>query len=829
MMRLIWTYLYRCQESASTTTTKLENLLKYFFPPNRISIYPNEEHLEPFVYITHFVLSRHFEYGRDLCLELIQESHINSAHQSKSGSIAHVFASERTSIAVQAVLMSLHGIEKDSPTPSWPSSIDFFEPSCWSDYPSSSELLPASILSRPGMQDFFDRCGSVLAIIATTCGNGVGQMSMLDEQWSMARFNPSYEESHNFVVRRHPEVGSLCYPTSLVPQVNLLQTCFMSWPRCLHPSLPATEAIDMLLRGVIHVEPLVGEVACEALKRFLSDPSHSLSVVSQFTQFLFNPSRLAQECSGTRMIFESQQLLDLWVNAVESWIGRLTHHSPHELAQEEEVITPRCLEIEAGAMFLLSHQLVRVRIVGVKVVMVLGTLMNHLAPEPFSPADDTPPPSSFVALLHGRGGHTPPLDGLDELLEKAELVRLEHWRQSKEPHIELRIAESSDDKDRKIWHHVFPKFVQSCMHIHAPNLVMFRDVLVAAASRYHTTMTQLAGLSSRLPSGRSPNGYDGPRLVEGNMGLIEQWHLWVKVLCATATSPEGARPVLTQLAREHSRVPSDTSFERERLTTSRGLFRYLTPFLDSEYTPFCNAAVLCISSFPPEAYPQLVEDLSLLAGRQVYDDPRSNKMGLSLSAAPDQVNGLLARQPHDDARSKANPIAIDRLRRQRLHSAVAKIYFLTAHSLQYQRASRQAVLSNILKYVRSTQTFLLSPEQRDNFALQSLRRYFCGTVERFFEGLGTLEGADRFIPANMHLILYRLCEEWCQFGPQSENVKQRFLFMKKAVALNGSSEGATTAVEEFQEETLMLSYAAVGALSTLCVSTQTFTGTQVET
>ncbi|KIK63789.1 hypothetical protein GYMLUDRAFT_40866 [Collybiopsis luxurians FD-317 M1] len=817
MMRLIWTYLYRCQESASTTTTKLENLLKYFFPPNRMSIHPHEDHLEPFIYIIHFVLSRHFEYGRDLCLELIQESSIISAHQSKGGSVAHVFASERTSIAVQAILMSLHGIEKDSLTPSWPTSIDFFEPSCSADYPSSSEVLPPSILSRLGMQDFFDRCGSVLAIIATTCGNGVGQMSMFDDQWSLSRFNLSYEESHNFVVRKNSQVGSLAYPTSLVPQVHLLQTCFMSWPRCLHPSLSVSEAIDMLLRGVIHVEPSVGEVACEALKRFLSEPLHSLSVVSQFTQFLFNPSRLAQDCSGTRLVFESQQLLDLWVNAVESWIGRLTHHSPHELAQEEDIITPRCLEIEAGAIFLMSHQLLRIRLVGVKVVRILGTLMNHLSAEPSSPFDDLPPPSSFVALLHGRGGHVSLLDDFDELLEKAELLRLQYWRQSKDSQVELRIAESTNDKDSKIWHHVFPRFVQSCMHMHAPNMAMFRDVLVASASRYHTTMIQLAGLSSRLPAGRSPNGYDGPRLVEGNMRLIEQWHTWVKILCATATSPEVARPVLTQLAREHSRVPSDTSFERERLTTSRGLFRYLTPFLDSEYTPFCNAAILCISSFPPDAYPQLVEDLSLLAGRQVYDDPRSNKMGLSLSAAPDQANNLLStRQPHEEARSKANAIASDRLRRQRLHSAVAKIYYLTAHSLQYQRASRQAVLFNILKYVRSTQTFLTSPEQRDNFALQSLRRYFCGTVERFFEGLASLEGADRFIPTNMHLILYRLCEEWCQFGPQSESVKQRFSFMKKAAASSVSPEAAASAVEQFQEETLTLSYAAVGALSTLC-------------
>ncbi|EEB99561.1 hypothetical protein MPER_00741 [Moniliophthora perniciosa FA553] len=61
LMRLVWTYLYRCPETTSTTATKLDGLLKYFFPPNRTSVYPNEDNLEPFILIAQIVLSRHFE------------------------------------------------------------------------------------------------------------------------------------------------------------------------------------------------------------------------------------------------------------------------------------------------------------------------------------------------------------------------------------------------------------------------------------------------------------------------------------------------------------------------------------------------------------------------------------------------------------------------------------------------------------------------------------------------------------------------------------------------------------------------------------------------
>ncbi|KAF5362660.1 hypothetical protein D9758_009577 [Tetrapyrgos nigripes] len=819
LTRLLWTYLYRCQESASTTTTKLDSLLRYIFPPNRISIYPPEEYIEPFIHIVHFILSRHFEYGRDLCLELMQESAVNAAHQSK-GNIVSVLAPERTAIAVQAILLSLHGYERDVMTPTWPSSTDFHSTNPTDDYPSSSDFLPPSLLAKSGIQDLVDRCGLLLATIVRTCMNTVGRMSMFDDQWLLSKQNVAYEETQNYVLRKHPEVGTLAYPSSLVPQVNLLQIAFMSWPRCLHSSLPTGEAIDMLLHGIVHVEPAVSDIARVALKRFLADATNSALVVGQFTQFLFSPAWL-QEGSGTKLLFEASNLLDLWVNSVDVWIRSLIQQSPETLAEQEEVILQKCLDIEASGLFLLSHETRSIHMAGLKVIRTLGLLINHISPEPSTPAIGPSTPLVFVELLHGRGSSDSPyLQGYDELLEKPELSRLEQWRQTKRADTALRIADSNNEKDRVIWNHLYPFFMQSCMRYSSRNLSHFRDILVAAASRYHSTISQLAGLSTRIAVGRSVPSFerDGWKLVEANHSLIDQWHMWVKILCATATLPESVRPVLTSLGRDHSRAPSDTSFERERLTTSRGLFRFLTPFLDSEYTPFRDAAVLCISSLPPDAYPQLLEDLSLLAGRQFYDDPRTKLAIGIMNPVETNLGVLAARQGGDEAR-KGNNIVGERMRRQeRLHSAVARIYYLTSRHLDNQRsAGRQATLANVLKFVRNTQSFLTSPEMRDNYSLQRLRRYFCGTIERLFDNLLTLKDFDRFIPANMHLTLYRLCEEWCQFGPQTDRVRQRQLSMEKAVgAVAVPPERASEAIERFREESLMLSYAAVGALSILC-------------
>src|ERR1700683_2388417 len=208
MMRLLWTYLYRCQEPASTTTSKLDSLLKHFFPANRLAVFPQDERIEPFVFITHFILSRHFEYGRDFCLELMQEGAIRAA---QSANITNLMAPERMATAIRAILLSLHAIEREEPTPTWPSSSDFAVVSTWDDYPSSSDFLPTGFISKPGMQEFFDRCGSPLTAITISCANAVGQMSIFDDQWSM---NPPYDDTHNMVIRRHAE-GSVAYPNYL--------------------------------------------------------------------------------------------------------------------------------------------------------------------------------------------------------------------------------------------------------------------------------------------------------------------------------------------------------------------------------------------------------------------------------------------------------------------------------------------------------------------------------------------------------------------------------------------------------------------------------------
>ncbi|KAF9444887.1 hypothetical protein P691DRAFT_806559 [Macrolepiota fuliginosa MF-IS2] len=813
--RLIWTYLYRCQESPSTTATKLDNVMKYFFHSTKLSTFHLDDRLEFLTYMVHFVLSRHFDIGRELCLELLQEAALQ-----KNANTA-TLSPDKITIAVQATLHSLYLMEKEHGVPAWPSTHDFSVVPPKEDYPTSSTVLPTALASKTVIQEYVNRVGTALGLIATYCDNTIGNMSVLEEQWSYSRINPSFEESSNYLIRKHGDFYVTAYPMHLLPQINLLQTCFTAWPRCLHSSIPFGDAVDMLLRGVLHVEPSLSEAAVEAVKRIMEEPSNASTVIRQFTAFLFSPVSILQ-ASGSQLLVECIKFLTLWKAMVERWKMHMIQMDIATLVAEIEEVERQCHDIEAASLFLLAHGAMGVRAVGVEVIRILGSFVEDARK---LQADVTLTLHITDRLLHGMEHAY--LDGYDDLLEQPELERLKQRKNDGKSDLILDIASSPHDFDKKLWRYVYPSFMQTCMDYGGPSLPLFRDMLAAAALRFHPQISQLAGLSNSKNTSRggsvgNNNEKDGLRMIRDSKGVIDQWHIWMKTICSTAilpeTNPSGAPSQPTP-----AHVSADPQVELRKYPNSRYLFKRLTPFLDSEYTLFRDIAVLCISSFPSNVYPQLLEDLKSLAGRQTDYDPRVKVAG-GIAMPMDGNIGLLgSRQFVEDARTKAgvNGLAasMDRSRRQeRLHSAVARIYFLTAHLLQSQRSTgRQTSLMNILTFIRSTQGFLSTPEMRENHSLQRLRRYFCGTIERVFDALASIKDADRFVAANMHLTLYRLCEEWCQFGAQSDGAVKRLHLMQKTAAANGGPQmEAADVVERFQAETTLLSHAAVGALASLC-------------
>jgi len=344
------------------------------------------------------------------------------------------------------------------------------------------------------------------------------------------------------------------------------------------------------------------------------------------------------------------------------------------------------------------------------------------------------------------------------------------WKENTAKDKIQRLAEGTDERDQRIWAFVMPAFIRIGLDQQPTVIGLFKDALSSAVVRFHPLIASLAGIGGKgpvAPSVRSPMPYrqniprEQPRdRIDEHRIIIGQWQTWLSMLCATAVENR------TTFIREHNRAHSELQSLRERLYSPKGLFRTVIPFLASENGIFRNAVVTALSCIHPTAFKSLLEYL-----KGITEHARTNAQ-------------------------------------DRLHTAVAQVYQLTAHFIKYPRALEDpTALTLLLGFVRGTTQFLRNPSTREDLELQRLRRFFCGVVENLFDGLSTVgeEDSQRWLSENQRLSLYRLCEEWCFYGAESNRVPGRI----RSESASGS--------QYYILETEQLSAAAAGAMAALCV------------
>lgn len=755
----------------STTHSRLDALMKHFFPANRLCVFPSDGAEIEILHMIHFIISRHVDYGFELALNLMQESTLTSGKQ-KTISI-DALAPERTLIGFRAILLSLTCMEKEKRTPVWPSSSDFSSFNNTSiDWPISGEKLPDSVLAKSGVSTFTDRLKSIVIAIGRILTQTVLNMSVFDDKWL---YKPQIiaEDVEPLIVRQHPE-GKYAFPRSAFSQIDLLITLFDSLPRCFDEKNSVAETTEMLFRGLVHIEPAVAEAASRALIRFAQDPRRISEVLDRFSRYLFGPQHVLNEGSGPRIIVESMLVLQIWMSMIDIWVQRITDASQEELAGFHTVFMPGAKvtlrNALAGCLFLLTYTRPHIRIVGVKVLTRLSLVANMVEQSGSATNSQTPLTPGIVDILNGQGMPRSCLEDRTFLLEPIDRQRLDNLQDDPEfSENFLRLIESENDADTRLWRFIFPSFIKVCMKYHPAVVDTWRETVNAAVTRYHPLMSSLAGIVGRTPIQQTPRnpGYsaiqakDKP-IIEYSQ-FIDQWHFWIKSVCAAAT-PSDVRP---PVSREHARAPSDLTTQRERLSTPRGLFRHLTAFLASEHYVFRDAIVSAFGSIHQSGFATLLDDLQPMT-RHILD-------GRSKMVQRGQG------QEH-------------------LYASVAHIYQLTAHFIHDARSlGDHASLHLLLAFVRETRNFLIRSDNRHDSDLNDLRRYFCGVVEHLFDRLNTLQDSNRFMSPNIRLSLYRLCEEWC--NARSSDPKRRDQAIRNRV----------------EAESDCLASAACGAMASLCV------------
>ncbi|KAG1739690.1 hypothetical protein EDB19DRAFT_1978086 [Suillus lakei] len=84
-----------------------------------------------------------------------------------------MLAPEHIAVSAQAILLTLNTFERKESAPTWPYSVDFTTVPSWDDYLSSSNALPAAVVSRHGVQELLDRYGTVITAIAWSASQSV--------------------------------------------------------------------------------------------------------------------------------------------------------------------------------------------------------------------------------------------------------------------------------------------------------------------------------------------------------------------------------------------------------------------------------------------------------------------------------------------------------------------------------------------------------------------------------------------------------------------------------------------------------------------------------
>ncbi|CAG8517912.1 10858_t:CDS:2, partial [Racocetra fulgida] len=78
------------------------------------------------------------------------------------------------------------------------------------------------------------------------------------------------------------------------------------------------------------------------------------------------------------------------------------------------------------------------------------------------------------------------------------------------------------------------------------------------------------------------------------------------------------------------------------------------------------------------------------------------------------------------------------------------------------------ISSLIMTFVKETITFLRDPEVTNDWDWQKLRQYFCGVVEKFYDGLCILKSENNETSNEMSLemrtLIFKMIEEWCGHG-----------------------------------------------------------------
>lgn len=764
-VRLLWVYLNRCPESSTSTRKRLEGLLRNHFPQNSSQLLPADLPHEPFVAILHYVMVRQFDYGTELVGEFLRDA--VPAHRSPGGA-SEILHSERAYVAVRAATHSLRCIANERPV-MFPSSADFsrFE----FDHFEASVLDQQPISDIPEADEFIQNCGPMTINVLLSCDRTVGNVLLSSDvvTLSVHASSASMESSGDLVTRKHGDIH-VAFPARYEPPFRLMTALLDALPSLIPVATNISTLINILCRATFSADPTTCEVASHTMRRLAEDPGLCQILVDNYRQFVFESRNVFRDhFVGTRLL--DSQL----VRVVTLWVDVLGTMSGHQRTNEnpEPVEADFVEKVEATGMFLLASNSVHLRRLAHQVFTSASDLIGQgrepSAPFRYSRALLDTPTIGAVLQMYESIVSDVDFSALSRLptLSRNDRHRLDSFKGTK---LIRKIAESDSPKDAALWAAILPAFVGK-VNDKLPNPV--KDLQYMVAQTVVRLQAHVSAIVSAKPIRAGPAAN---RSTSDAALLADQWRMYLSILCSTV---DGSH--VTPSSRK------DQPLSAEMLVTPQ-VFQYLVQLLAWEDQRFQDAAVYALGSIRQSSLRSLSETLVNFV-RRLADTYKS--------AA-------------NSRRPSAQSI---------MWTAAGHVFRLISPLILEGRSQAHiASLSSLIQFVKITLSLLADPQYREDYDLQSLRRWFCIVVDNLCTALGQLDSSDRFLGEEVRGAIFKLCYDWCHVGRRPDVAKARESAALQAAAdsYRGERDKAQY-LDDVQAKSKLLSAAAAEAMASLCL------------
>jgi len=718
-------------------------------------------------------MTRQFDYGEEAILEFLRDTNSN-----RDGSAGDLIHPDRGTVCIRAVNYTLRALELDKPA-TWLQGSDFTRFDL-EGFEGSGDQLDKDI--NADVTTFLASSGPVFEKLLISCDKTVGLLLLSSDNAILSAHTSSTAlDGSEQITKKHGDV-QVSYSAKNESTLRLFQSLIELTPRCLHSGANFPAISNLLCRATFSADPQICEAAVQAMERVAKDPAHCLLLVENYRGFIFESRHIFRDTFIGARLLESQfeRIIKLWLSLLQSLVAHQRLKSAQADKDDQEFgssdITPTMIEkIEGCGLFLLCSGSMALRKLAEPVLAAArdmeGPVRRPSAAFRYSRINpETEVLSRVIQLYEGTVSESD-IESIRSLpwLSATDKHRLEIHSKDR-VNLIPRIAGSDHPKDGSLWLALLPILVL--------RLEQLPGALQEARSIICQAVIRLQGHIAVVGTGKSTN--PASRVTSDLTALAEQWRAYFSVLCVSSssiTSIPTSPPV--------QRISDTVILNFETIRTPQSLFTYLSALLSWEDGRFRDAAVYALGTIRQDLLRPLSE--MLLANIRRLADGAKNK--------------LVPRRVSNEA----------------LWTAHAHVFRLISPLLL--EAKSPANLSSMIGFVKLTLILLSDKHVREDYDLQSLRRYFCHVVENLCNSLGKLEGSDRFLGDDTRGAIFKLCYDWCHVGRRPDIAKARESQALQSANESFKDRGGDRAqyLSDLQAKTKLLSAAAAEAMAGLCV------------